>query len=208
MDLEKLARCQEDFLERYPGGFAHPDMQVISKKHRVEAMVEKARTFFSPEALSEPLLAAHNLARFVASSSLISVFEKPKFRDYLASLPGEGALELISALRQRLYGESEEEQEEGFNRYAQVLALAKLAHWPLLTLVPVYVYPQDEVFMKPTTVKGIISSFSLDNLSYSPKPSWALYTGFRKALTHMKESIDPSLKPNNPAFSGFLMYYI
>lgn len=64
---------------------------------------------------------------------------------------------------------------------------------------------QDEVFIKPTTAKGVIAHFELEGLDYKPTPSWDFYQRYRDARLEMKQYVDPSLSPNNPAFSGFLM---
>lgn len=36
MNLEKLALAEKHFLQRYPGGFNHPELQELSKKHKME----------------------------------------------------------------------------------------------------------------------------------------------------------------------------
>ena len=55
---------------------------------------------------------------------------------------------------------------------AFVLKAGKLAKWSLITICPVYFRPQQEVFVKPTTVKGVIAHFELDELQYRPQPYW------------------------------------
>ena len=87
----------------------------------------------------------------------------------------------------------------------EALAPWKLAIWSLLTVIPNYYRPTQEVFVKPTTAKGVIDYFELKGLDYSPRPSWAFYKGFREAVDTMKPLVDPSLSPSNAAFLGFLM---
>ncbi len=80
---------------------------------------------------------------------MVSVFEKPKFRDYARSL-GRGEKEiLIRGLEDFLY----KDQESGFSAMVDILSPGKIAKWPVLTVIPEYFNPQVEIFVKPTTVK-------------------------------------------------------
>ena len=90
----------------------------------------------------------------------------------------------------------------------ELLAEAKLAKWPLLTAIPFYFRPDTEVFMKPTTVKGVIVAFELEGLRYSPTPSHAFYVTYRDRIMAMKKLLSSDLSPDNAAFCGFLMMSI
>jgi hypothetical protein len=81
----------------------------------------------------------------------------------------------------------------------------KLAKWSLVTAVPYYVHPDREVFVKPTTAKGVIATFELDVPPYRPCPSWDFYRAYREQILAMRALVHPDLAPNNAAFSGFLM---
>jgi hypothetical protein len=85
-----------------------------------------------------------------------------------------------------------------------LLKTGKLAKWSLLTVCQTYFHPQRDVFIKPTTVKGVIEYFELENLQYRPTPFWAFYEAYRSIFHEMKSKVDKSLSPTNPAFSGFL----
>ena len=74
-----------------------------------------------------------------------------------------------------------------------------------MTIVMHHYRPQVDVFVKPTTTKNVIRQFELDDLVYNSRPSWAFYTGYRDAIETMKAHLNPSLSPNNAAFTGFLM---
>ena len=119
----------------------------------------------------------------------------------MAGLNNNDKKELSLALKNLLHGK----QEKGFEAFRQILASGKLAKWSLLTILPNYFAPQDEVFVKPTTAKGVIAFFELKGLVYSPSPSWEFYQAYRTAILAMKAKADPSLAPNNAAFGGFLM---
>ena len=107
---------------------------------------------------------------------------------------------LSSGLKESLHGE----EQKGFETILDVLKSGKLAKWSLMTVCQTYFHPQRDVFIKPTTVKGVIQYFELKNLQYKPTPSWAFYEAYRNAFHEMKSKVDPSLTPTNPAFSGFL----
>ncbi len=81
----------------------------------------------------------------------------------------------------------------------------RMAKWSVISVVPFYFAPQKEVFVKPTTAKGILAYLNVDELQYKPTPSWEFYKGYQKLLADIKAQVAPSLSPNNAALSGFLM---
>lgn len=201
MNLEKLKRAEALFLSRYPGGFDDPAMAEARKKHKMEKMIEKAAAFFSEDAFSRSEELTENLIRFVSASSMISVFEKPKFRDYLRSLNSRDKEELTASLQEMLYFD----RREGFDRYLEILRRGKLAKWTLMTVVPAYLRPRDEVFVKPNTAKKAVRLFEMAGPPYRPAPDYEFYAAYRALLLELKSQVSPSLSPSNAAFSGFLM---
>lgn len=141
------------------------------------------------------------MSKIVGASSMISVFEKPKFRDLANALGGSEKEHLARGLMEFLHGF----QEMGFQMMCDVLGAYKLAKWPLLTVCQEYYNPSVEIFIKPTTVKGVINYFELSGLQYSPKPTYAFYTAYRSEINAMKLLVDESLRADNAAFCGFLM---
>jgi len=201
MNLRKLRQAEAAFLQRYPGAFDNPEIVAMrDKKHKSEKMIALAQESFSKANFKLPELIAHNMIKVVSRSSIISVFEKPRFRDFVNALPSEGKKRLSSGLRELLYGE----EQAGFESILESLKSGKLAKWSLMTVCQTYFHPQRDVFIKPTTVKGVIEYFELKNLQYKPTPSWAFYEAYRSAFHEMKSRVDQSLSPTNPAFSGFL----
>jgi hypothetical protein len=144
------------------------------------------------------------MRKIVTSSSMVSVFEKPKFRDLLNDLSNGEREELADGLKNTLHGD----QAKGFSQMISVLLPYKMAKWTLLTVCPVYYRPAVEVFIKPTTVKNVIEYFELQGLTYSPKASWEFYKLYREQINLMKSSMDKRLQLDNAAFSGFLMMSI
>lgn len=201
MNLERLAEAQAIFLDRYPGGFADPDMQTVAKKHRVDKMTEQAQTLLAKSRFSNPGQALDDIVKIVTRSSMVSMFEKPRFRDYVNGMSRDDRAYLLGGFKKLLHGN----QEKGFNEVLDVLVEGKLAKWSLITIVPMYYRPQTEVFVKPNTTKGVLRRFEIDHLVYKPRPSWEFYTGYRDLIDDMKARVHPSLSPNNAAFTGFLM---
>jgi len=201
MNLKKLKQAEEAFFDRYPGGFANPEMIAIRKKHKLDKMIELTQESFVRRNFKLPELIVENMIKVVSRSSLISVFEKPRFRDFVRSLPYNDKQTLASGLEDLLHGN----EQPGFETMLEILKSGKLAKWSLMTICQAYYRPQVEVFVKPTTVKGIIETFELENLHYKPTPTWAFYDEYRAVINEMKTKVDASLSPYNVAFSGFLM---
>lgn len=200
MNTTKLKSAEKAFLTKYPGGMAHQEMQEIAKKHRMDKLVDHAHESFKKSAFGDKDVVAENMIKLVTRSSMVSVFEKPKFRDGLREMPVEDRHQLVDGLYQLLHGN----EEKGFNMMLEVLAYYKLAKWTIMSVFRCYYYPGTDLLYKPTTVKKVIDIFELEGLEYKPKPSYQFFSGYREAFNEMKKQCDPSLSPSNPAFSGFL----
>jgi len=201
MNVQRLKEAEAKFLLRYPKGFADPDMEAVVKKHRMVKMVEQTRDLFREANFARPQTVVDNLVKTVSQSSMVSVFEKPKFRDFCRSLTVEERELLAGGLEAQLHGS----QQAGFEMMLDLLKARKLAKWTLMTITPLYFRPEQEVFVKPNTVKAIIKSLELPNLEYKPTPSWEFYSEFRRQVMEMKTLVDPSISTNNAGFTGFLM---
>lgn len=201
MNLEKLQIAQQDFLLAYPEGFESPKMIEVGKKHKMGKMIEFSQEAFTKTAFNHPEKVLELWQKLVSRSSMVSMFEKPKFKDMINDLSQTQKEQLCRGLYEFLHGE----QEVGFNLQLEILSYYKLAKWALISIVPAYYHPQTEVFIKPTTAKGVIKHFELQNLTYKAKPSWAFYQEYRKQILTMRNFVDASLAPNTAAFCGFLM---
>lgn len=204
MNIEKLKEAERNFMMRFPGGFSSPEMVEIGKKHKMGKMIELVQTGLAPDRFDDPETIVAKMAEIVTKSSMISLFEKPKFRDYVKTLTNmeKGALAL--ALKELLHGN----QEAGFEAMVDILAQVKMAKWTLITIFGVYYYPEREIFVKPTTTKHVVAQFELNDITYKAKPSYAFYKRYREYIHEMKKQVDKSLQPNNAAFTGFLMMCI
>lgn len=201
MNIDKLKEAEERFLVRYPKGFQDPEMLALGKKHKMDQLVELAQTSFAKKEFANPEKIVENMVKFVSRSSMVSLFEKPKYRSGLNALDEKRTKTLAGSLKDMLH----DNQQRGFETMVATLQPLKLAKWTLVTVIPNYYRPDDEVFIKPTTAKGVIEHFELQGLFYSPQPSWDFYKAYREAILKMKSLVDPSLVPSNAAFGGFLM---
>lgn len=201
MNVGKLKAYESEFLSRYPDGFYSPELEELGKKHKMDKMVVLAEGLFKEEAFDKPEQFCSQLIKLVTASSMVSLFEKPKFRDGINAMTYEEREALTAALKELFYGD----EGKGFEAYVACLHAKRLAKWPLVTAPLAYFRPHSEVFVKPTTVKGIIKHLELEGMTYSPSPSYGFYCAYRAAVNEMKTLVDPTLSPSNAAFSGFLM---
>jgi hypothetical protein len=201
MNLQRLRTAEMEFLQRYPGGFGNEEMVAIGKKHRVDQLAEQAQVLLAKDKFRQQGQVMDDIIKVISRSSMVSMFEKPKFRDYVNGLSRDDRAFFAAGFKELLHFKN---QEKGFNKVLDVLSEGKLARWSLMTCCLMYMRPNSEVFVKPTTTKNIISFLELE-LEYKPRPSWAFYEQYRDIINSIKTKVDPSLGPNNAALTGFLM---
>jgi hypothetical protein len=202
MNLIKLKQAEEVFLQRYPGGFGNQEIMTIRKKrHNVDKMIVLTQDKFSERSFRFPDQVLQTMVKVISSSSVIALFEKPRFKDFIYDLSSKDRVLLSDGLKELLHGE----EQTGFEIILDILKSRKLAKWSLLTICQAYFHPQRDVFVKPTTAKDIIGYFELKNLKYKPTPSWSFYDEYRAMIQEMKLEVDASLSPTNLAFSWFLL---
>lgn len=201
MNLTKLREAESLFLLRYPGGFDNEEMRQIGRKHNVGKLTEFAVSALARKNFRNQAQVLDDIVKLVSRSSMISMFEKPKFRDYVNGMNRDDRRLLAAGFERLLHGN----QQQGFEDIVDVLAEGRLAKWSLLTICLYQYRPEREVFVKPTTTKNVIRQFELEGLIYNPRPSWDFYAAYREAIKAMKAHVSPALSPNNAAFTGFLM---
>jgi len=81
LNKERLREAQERFFMKYPNGFSDPQFLEQVKKHKIEKMRNLAADSFSLEQFENPDMIADSMIKIVVQSSMISIFEKPRFRD-------------------------------------------------------------------------------------------------------------------------------
>ena len=202
MNIQRLKQVESEFLARYPEGFASPEMKEMVKKHKPEKMFKLAQESFEPYKFDSPEFIIGKMIEVITKSSMISLFEKPKYRDYVKAMD-MGQKDFLSAsLYEFLHGN----QEKGFSMMVEILDQVKLAKWTLVTAFGAYYRPTKEIFVKPTTTKNIISYLELNDIVYKPLPTYVFYKKYRIYINKMKKQVDKSLSPSNAAFTGFLMF--
>ncbi len=201
MNKTKLLNAEKKFFEKHPQGFAEPMFQEIMKKHNVAKMTTLCQEYFALEQFQKPLTIIDNMIKIISRASMVSLFEKPKFRDFVKELKRGEKIILSKSLENVLHGDTA----EGFSTMVDILKQGKLAKWSLMTIIPFYYSPREEVFVKPTTTKHIIKYLEVPTLIYRPTPSWDFYRRFRSLINQIKQDVNPSLSISNAAFTGFLM---
>jgi hypothetical protein len=201
MNVGKLREAEALFLLTYPGGFESEALRQVVKRHNVGRLIEFAQNALAPERFGRSAQVLDDIVRIVSRSSMVSLFEKPRFRDYVNGLGRDERARMAASFERLLHGD----QERGFTDLVELLGEAGLAKWSLLTVCLFYYRPDREVFVKPTTTKNVIRQYELEGLVYKPRPTWSFYAGYRDAIAQMKAAVSPALAPNNAAFTGFLM---
>lgn len=204
MNLDKLSELEREFLLHYPEGFNSPEMLEVGKKHKLQKHIDYIHKVCSKEYMNQGLSVYNDVMKVVTNSSMVSVFEKVKFRDFAKEIDDHDKHELMGSIFELIHGD----EEEGFTRLVSLLTFYKLAKWPLVSVWLAYYDVNYQVFVKPTTVKKIIKYIELENITYSPKPSYEFYTKYRSYINELKTHVDKRLQVVNPAFSGFLMMTI
>lgn len=202
LNRQKLLQAEARFLARYPGGFEDPGLAAVRKKHNVGRLVDFARDNLGRGCFNRPAQVADSVLKLVSRSSMVSRFEKPRLRDFIACLNGREQEAFALAMEKRLYGRS---KNQGFDELVGMLQPFGLAKWSVVSAVPFYLAPQAEAFVKPTTAKGIIANLEVQGLEYLPTPTWAFYQGYRRLLREVRATVSPALSPNYAALTGFLM---
>ncbi len=199
MNLEKLKDLESEFLYRYPKGFQDEHFFPTMKKFKPEKLEEFAKEALKKENFSNPNLVVEGFFKTIQKSVMVSLFDKLKLKDALATLNSYEKDMLSIEIYELLYGN----KKNGFEGLVEFLDEYRLAKWTIISIVPYSINRQKEYFIKPTTTKNIIKYFGFDDVVYKPKPSFEFYEKYTKHLDEMKKQLDPSLTFDNAAFSGF-----
>ncbi|WP_430885292.1 hypothetical protein [Fusibacter sp. JL216-2] len=204
MKLEKLQHLENEFFKVYPEGFDAPDLQEIAKKHKMDKMQTFVKENFAKDKFESTEEVFEDFVKLISKSSLVSVFEKTKFRNEAKIMTSGEKEELVAGIYAFLYGN----QAQGFAKQLAVLQKYKMAKWPILTVLGLYMNPNHEVLVKPTTVKGILKYFEVEEFQYTSKANYAFYDAYRQFINEIKSEAGEHLHIDNAAFCGFLMMSI
>lgn len=200
MNLEKLKDIESEFLDAYPLGFEDGYFFPTMKKFNPSKLEAFGKDVLKKENFSNPALVVDGFYQVIQKSVLVSLFDKLKLKDAIASMNTYQKDMLSIEIYELLYGD----KEIGFDGLVAFLDEYNLAKWTLVSVVPYYINRESEYFIKPTTTKNIIKYFELQDLEYKPKPSYAFYKKYCAYLDEMKENVDKSVNFDNAAFTGFL----
>ena len=139
MNLAKLKQAEKSFLKTYPGGFNNPVMIEMGKKHKMVKMVNFARENFQKKNFDDAEEIVTNTAKLVSQSSMVSVFEKPKFRDFSNTISPVDVDILSEGLKMKFYGN----EQKGFEMILEVLKKGKMAKWTIISALAVYFKPDE-----------------------------------------------------------------
>ncbi len=200
MNLEKLKDLESEFLEVYPTGFEDESFFPQIKKFKPEKLEEFAKEALKKENFSNPNLLVEGFFKTIQKSVMVSLFDKLKLKDAIASLNSYEKDMLSIEIYELLYGN----KKEGFEGLVEFLAQYNLAKWTIISVTPYCINRHSEYFIKPTTTKMIIKYFELQDCIYKPRPSFEFYENYTKALDEMKLNLHKSLTFDNVAYTSFL----
>lgn len=204
MNIEKLKQLETEFLRRYPLGFDDPELMAVAKKHKVEEMKNYVHDHFSKDNFNDPSAISRAFTKLIEKSSLVSTFEKVKYKNAAKLFNQDDIETLSSALWDILYGD----QRKGFNQLVLLLATFDLAKWPILTVLGLYYNGDYEVLVKPTTVKSVLNYLEVMDIKYTSKPNYDFYSQYRTLINDLKARTGKSIATDNGAYCGFLMITI
>lgn len=204
MNIEKLKQLEAEFLRRYPLGFEDPELMAVAKKHKVEEMKNYVHAHFSKDRFNDPSAISRAFTKLIEKSSLVSTFEKVKYKNAVKLFNQDDIEMLSNALWDILYGD----QRKGFNQLVLLLATFDLAKWPILTVLGLYYNGDFEVLVKPTTVKSVLNYLEVMDIKYTSKPNYDFYLQYRTLINDLKEKTGKSIATDNGAYCGFLMITI
>jgi hypothetical protein len=200
MNLDKLKDLESEFLCSYPKGFQDEQFFPTIKKYNPEKLEAFAKEVLKKENFSNPNLLVEGFFKTIQKSVMVSLFDKLKLKDTIATLNTYEKDMLSIEIYELLYGN----QKEGFEGLVEFLAEYKLAKWTIISVIPYCINRHDDYFIKPTTTKMIIKYFELQDCIYKPRPSFEFYENYTKALDKMKSNLHKSLTFDNVAFTSFL----
>ena len=199
MNLEKLKDLEAEFLHSYPTGFRDEQFFPQIKKFNPEKLETFAKESLKKENFSNPNLLVEGFFKTIQKAVMVSLFDKLKLKDAIASLNSYEKDMLSIEIYELLYGD----KKAGFEGLVEFLAKYNLAKWTIVSVTPYCLNRHTEYFIKPTTTKNIIKYFELKDCIYKPRPSFEFYENYTKALDEMKKNLDDSLTFDNVAFTSF-----
>lgn len=188
--MDNLQTIDDLFLTFFPGGFNDENFIELSKKHKANDRIFKIIDDFDIENLLEeyPPTVLKNIqiiTKMVTSCSMISVFEKVAFKNYIADK------RIHETFLKALYNMLKNLNEDTFIEFAYVLGMKKheencnIAKWPIITFFLLFFNPSEEVFIKPTTIKKVARLLDYD-IKYEATLNYQTYSLVKQMINDYK----------------------
>lgn len=180
------------FLQRFPGGLQDELWLSMGKKHKPDNIIKALNTELSKKEMSSNIkkkdykTICDTALKILRRASVISVFEKMAFRNYLEH--EEVQKDFCKALFDFMYNFNE----ESFRNFTLVLARFKseknsnCAKWTIVSFFKAYQDPNEFVFVKPTTTKAIAKALETE-IDYSPYPTYNTYMKVHDMIYEYRE---------------------
>ncbi|TLG72944.1 hypothetical protein [Culicoidibacter larvae] len=180
MFAKQVQLIENLFLEQYPDGFEDELWLAGEKSYKPEQMITNINQQLSKEELELTLEsgdyqeAIDNTLHLVRQSKVISVFEKLAFQNFVEHQ------EIHEQFLNALYNFMYDYNEENFDNFIMTLLSyrhernSKPTKWTVVSFFKAYQDPQNYIFVKPTTMKGIAKILDWD-IQYKSMPNYQTY---------------------------------
>lgn len=198
------------FLEVCPGGFAGERFVKDERGTVVEEADKKVKPSKAQAiAMAQKLLAKSELDRQIAASAFAEVLTNVRAIFKVATglvhplgdvipfnkMPAERDRAFAESLRELLYGSGA--YEARFDKFVATLAEAHLATWPLATVLPALVFPNEHTFVKPSYYEKQAALLAFD-LRYERVPNSAAYSRMQQLAADLgKRVVDRGQTPRD-----------
>ena len=188
----------DGFLQHFPEGFKDSRYLKMEREYKWHAHTKYAETL--GDGKGESLLAAGRLDEVVQhilsaerAVNLLSPYEKSAFADGLKN--PQAAHEYAAALFGVLA--APDRDQTVFERFIKAVTnlpaeegRARVATWPVLTILPFLAQPERFMFLKPEVTQKAADRL-LWNLNYTSKPNWLTYTRLLKMSQVLMTMLQP-----------------
>ena len=180
------------FLLRFPNGLDDEEFLELGKKHKSSSKIlEMVKNEIDLESfqLEDNYHVSKNIGliiKMVTKSTMVSVFEKVAFKNYLADpLVHVSFLQSLYAMLKNL-NEDTMAEFVGVLNYRRLDSSKKVATWPIVTFFLIYFDEYNEVYIKPTTIRRLAKLLEFD-IKYESTPNYMTYQRVKEMVMAFKK---------------------